>query len=135
MESGTGAKGGKGWGEIAGKSIKEGWERGDSLWNLEDFVRRKRELEEEEGKRKEVSRASKKTVRSPEGKMGGNREMLKGLIRGLVNKSRDKWEILEVSLEDKRKKLVEWKITEKRWKKEKEEIVERLDNLEKKWEG
>ncbi|KMQ83115.1 kazrin-A-like protein [Lasius niger] len=135
MEPNAGAKGGKGWGETAGKSIKEGRERGGSLGNLEDFVRRKRDLEEEDGKNKEAFRASKKTVRSPERKMGGNGDMLEGLIRGLINESRDMWDRLEVSLENIRNELGEWKLREERWKKEKEEIVGRLDKLKKKLEG
>ncbi|KMQ84080.1 dna polymerase iii subunit alpha [Lasius niger] len=117
MEANAGAKGGKGWGETAGKSIKEGRERGGSLGNLEDFVRRKRDLEEEDGKNKEAFRASKKTVRSPERKMGGNGDMLEELIRGLISESRDRWERLEVNLEDIKKELGEWKLRKERWKK------------------
>ncbi|KMQ87301.1 axoneme-associated protein gasp-180 [Lasius niger] len=61
--------------------------------------------------------------------------MLEGLIRRLISESRDRWERLEVSLEDIRKELGEWKLREERRKKEKEEIVGQLDKLEKKLEG
>lgn len=56
MEPNAGIKSGKGVGEMVGKSIRGGRERGGSLGNIEDFVKRKRESDEgvEKGKKRKT---------------------------------------------------------------------------------
>lgn len=68
-------------------------------------------------------------MRSPEREKG---EGLEGLIRDLMEESRERWGRVESSLEVIRRELEELKGREERWKLEKEEIKVRLDTLEKK---
>ncbi|CAL1680935.1 unnamed protein product [Lasius platythorax] len=65
--------------------------------------------------------------------MGDKGERIEGLIRELMEESRNRWERMEASLGDIRRDLEEWKMREEGWMVEKEEIKERLNNLERKW--
>jgi len=133
------------------EKIREGKERRGSTGSIEDYRKRKREMQREEGENKEVIfKRSNRTKRSPPGgddreeDMAGmfkewkeelKREMREGM-RGIKEELR---KIAEEQKEEMKREMEgireELAIREEAWRREKEEMRVRMEKMERELEG
>jgi len=133
------------------EKIREGRERRGSTGSLEDYRKRKREMQREEGENKEdIFKRNNRTQRSPPG--GDNRERdvvgmfkewkeelkremregMRGIKKELRKITEKQKEELKREMEGIREELA---IKEEIWRREKEEMRVRMEKMERELEG